>query len=358
MLRWGASMLNVEEHVPLAPLTTFELGGAARWLATATREADVVSALSWAERRGVPLHVLGGGSNLVVGDAGFDGLVLRLALRGVGMSGGGEVLAAAGEPWDAVVRESVELGHAGLECLAGIPGLVGATPIQNVGAYGQEVAETIRRVRVVDRASREILDLGPEECDFSYRDSAFKRAPERFIVVEVAFQLSPGGAPTIRYAELERALAGDPSPALARVRDTIMALRRAKSMVVDPLDENRRSAGFFFTNPIVSPHDAARVVAVALGLGLVSAADDVPQFAVGDGQVKLAAGWLIERAGMAKGHREGPVGISSRHALALVHHGGGTTEALLDLARRVRGAVEDRFGVTLIPEPVLLGCAL
>jgi UDP-N-acetylmuramate dehydrogenase len=348
--------LAVTTDVPLAPLTTLELGGPARFFAHAEDEPAVAEALRWAAGRGLPVFVLGGGSNLVVGDAGFPGLVLKAAPQGLDFLDDGRVVAAAGQPWDALVAEAVARDLAGIECLSGIPGLVGATPIQNVGAYGQEVSETITGVRVLDRATGDIIELEPAACAFGYRDSAFKRTPDRHLVLAVTFTLRPGGPPTVRYPELGQAL-GDQGRSLAEVRATVLALRRKKSMVIDPADENRRSAGSFFMNPIVPAAEAARVVDRALADGVVSDAAQVPRFPAGD-QVKLAAGWLIERAGIARGYRRGPVGISSRHALALVHHGGGRTADLLALAREVRDRVQDRFGIRLLPEPVLLGASL
>ena len=353
--------IAIENQVPLAPLTTLELGGPARFFVRADSEGAVAEALIWAKRRGVPVFVLGGGSNLVVADAGFEGLVVQVAPPGMAFhDSGGEVLveAGAGQPWDDLVDQAVARDLAGVECLAGIPGLVGATPIQNVGAYGQEVSETIRKVRVLDRTTLQIAEVGPEACGFGYRDSAFKRAPDRQVVLAVTFALRPGGPPTLRYPELRGAVAGQPT--LAEVRDTVRRLRAAKSMLLSlsPDDENRRTAGSFFMNPIVAPEVAERVAAQAVREGLVKEAAQVPRFPAAGGQIKLAAGWLIERAGIARGYRQGAVGISSRHALALVHHGGGRTADLLALARHVRDAVAARFGVTLVPEPVLLGTAL
>lgn len=348
--------MRIVPNVPLATLTTLELGGPARFAVEARDKATIAEALRWAAERGLSVFPLGGGSNVVIGDDGFEGLLVRVDLRGitaVRRADEVELEAMAGEPWDAFVRQTVDRGLAGLECLAGIPGLVGATPIQNVGAYGQEVAETIRAVRVLDRQTLEEHVLSPEECAFAYRHSAFKQAPDRHLVLSVVFALRPGGAPAIRYPELASALAGVEGPTLAQVRDTVLALRRRKSMVIDPADENRRSAGSFFTNPIVDDAQAAQVVARAAVHGV--APTDVPRWPVGPGRVKLAAGWLIERAGISKGLRRGAVGVSSRHALALVHHGGGTTAELLALAREIRDAVHARFGVTLQPEPVLLG---
>jgi UDP-N-acetylmuramate dehydrogenase len=351
--------LPIRDDVPLAPLTTLELGGRARHLVEAPDEAAVLAALAWAEARGLPVLVLGGGSNVVVADAGFAGLVVRVTSRGRAFAapdGAGEVrvTAAAGEPWDDLVAETVARGLAGLECLSGIPGLAGATPIQNVGAYGQEVSDTIRAVRVFDRRAGATVELSPEDCAFAYRDSAFRREPDRYVVLAVTFGLRPGGAPTLRYQELADALARG-APTLEATRATVLALRRRKSMVIAADDPNRRSAGSFFTNPVVAADVAERLAARAAAEGVVAAAADVPRWPAGPGLVKLSAGWLIERAGVARGLRRGAVGVSTAHALALVHHGGGTTAELVALARHVRDAVSARFGVTLTPEPVFVG---
>jgi UDP-N-acetylmuramate dehydrogenase len=350
--------LEIADQTPLAPLTTLELGGPARHLTTVADEASALEALRWAAARNLPVFVLGGGSNVVVSDAGFPGLVIRVALRGVAFETAGDrvhVRVAAGEPWDGVVAEAVRRGLAGLECLSGIPGLVGATPIQNVGAYGQDVAETIVSVRAVDRQTLDVVELPATACGFGYRDSAFKHAPDRWLVLGVTFALRADGVPTVRYPELAKALAAHTvAPTLASVRDTVIALRRAKSMVIDPADPNRRSVGSFFMNPVVSPAEADRLVAQLLADGIVADAAAVPRFPAGAGEVKLSAAWLIERAGLTRGLRAGAVGISSRHTLALVHHGGGTTGELLALADHVRDTVERRFGVRLQREPVLV----
>jgi len=338
----------------LGPLTTLELGGTARFFIEASDEATVLRAVLWAGEQRLPLVVLGGGSNVLVSDAGFEGVVLRMAIRGAAFRDDGTVYAAAGEPWDAFVEATVARGWAGLECLAGIPGSVGATPIQNVGAYGQEVAETISEVRVLERASRAIWRLSREDCAFGYRDSVFRRNPEAYVVLGVTFALRPGGAPSVRYRELEEALSGR-SPSLAEVSATVRTLRRKKSMVIDAADPNRRSVGSFFTNPVVDAATFAALAARAVAAGFVATAAEVPRFPALDGQVKVPAAWLIERAGFNKGLRRGAVGISSAHALALVHHGGGTTAALRALAEEIRAGVQARFGVTLSEEPIFLG---
>jgi UDP-N-acetylmuramate dehydrogenase len=286
--------------------------------------------------------------------------VIRIATRGrrAADADGGEVTltAAAGEPWDEVVAESIARNLAGLECLSGIPGLVGATPIQNVGAYGQEVADTIRSVKVVDRGSKRVHDLAPAACAFAYRDSAFKRDPDRFVVLGVTFALRAGGAPTLRYRELADSLGGG-GASLAEVRATVLALRRKKSMLIVDGDPNRRSVGSFFTNPVVRADQAEAVAARAVALGVIATTEEMPRWPAPGGAVKLSAGWLIERAGVHKGQRRGTVGVSTAHALALVHLGGGSTTALLELARDVRDAVHARFAMTLLPEPTMIGIA-
>jgi UDP-N-acetylmuramate dehydrogenase len=348
---------GISEHVSLAPRTTLGAGGPARFFVEARTEDEVKAALAWARAEGLRVHVLGGGSNLLVADRGLAGLVLRVRIQGVDVytEGASRVLVAgAGEPWDPLVERTVAADLAGLECLSGIPGDAGSTPIQNVGAYGQEVSETIVRVHAVDRATGDEVEIPAAGCAFSYRDSAFKRAlAERHVLTRVAFRLTPGGPAAVRYAELSRALAGDPSPPLAKVRATVLSLRRAKSMVYDPADENHRSAGSFFTNPIVgaavlaAARDAARSV--------LRPGESMPEFPAEGGLTKLAAGWLIERAGFAKGTHDGPVGLSTRHALAIVNRGGATAAQIVAFATRVKRGVFDKFGVTLLPEPVLAG---
>ena len=341
-------------RVPLAGYTTLGVGGAARWFLEASDEAALETALRWARARSVPLRVLGGGSNLVVADRGVEALVVRIALRGVTSrpaNGAVEVTAAAGEPWDDFVRLTVERGWAGLECLSGIPGLVGATPMQNVGAYGQEVSDTITRVRALDTRGGQVIEVPAAECGFAYRDSAFKRRePGRFVVLAVTYRLTPGGAPTLRYTDVERHLAsrGVRAPSLADVRESVLAIRRTKSMVIDAADPNRRSCGSFFTNPIIAREalaDVERRVADAT----------MPRWPQPDGRIKLSAAWLIERAGFRRGQREGPVGLSTRHALAIVAHDGARAADVVAFARRVQTIVADRFAVRLTPEPVFWG---
>lgn len=346
--------MTPRENVPLAPLCTLAVGGPARYFVEASEEATLLDALDWARHHGHRVRVLGGGSNLVVADAGVDGLVVKIALRGVAecaVAGGLELTAAAGEPWDDLVARAVGRGWAGLECLSGIPGLVGATPIQNVGAYGQAVSDTVVAVRALDTTDARIVSLPPPACEFGYRDSAFKRLhPGRYVVLAVTYRLVPGGAPTVRYADVEKALAarGVAAPSLADVRASVLAIRRSKSMVLDPADPNRRSCGSFFTNPIVTVEEAARIAGRARDPAM-------PHWPEPDGRVKLSAAWLIERAGFRRGQREGPVGISTRHALAIVAHAGARARDVAAFARRLQTAVAETLGVALVPEPVFWG---
>ncbi|MGA2009822.1 MAG: UDP-N-acetylmuramate dehydrogenase [Solirubrobacteraceae bacterium] len=351
--------------VLLSELTTLRLGGRARRVVEAAEDDEIVATAAAADAAGEPLLVLAGGSNLVIGDDGFDGTVLRIASRGVETVPGRELsedrvrlLAAAGEPWDGLVSWAVSADLSGIECLSGIPGSAGATPIQNVGAYGQQVSETIDAVLVYDRASGERVQLTGAECRFAYRSSLFRRS-DRHIVLGVGFSLRRTTlAEPIRYPELAAALGIAPGARapLPAVRAAVLALRRAKGMVSDPTDPDSVSAGSFFVNPILTDRDFAALAARAarhLGDGARPPAWPEP-----DGRVKTSAAWLIERAGFHRGYGAGRVGISSKHTLALVNRGGATTAELLSLAGEIRRGVRDAFGVTLAPEPVLVGAEL
>jgi UDP-N-acetylmuramate dehydrogenase len=344
--------VKIEAQVELAPRTTLGVGGTAAHYARVESEAELLEALAWATTRELPMRVLGGGSNIVVADAGFAGLVIDMALRGIHTEAHGDVRvvrAAAGEPWDEFVASTVSADQQGLECLSGIPGRVGATPIQNVGAYGQDVSETITEVVAIDARERTRRVFSKAECQFAYRDSSFKsREPGRYVVTEVTFELRAGAAPAVRYAELERWFASldNASPTLADVRSTVIQLRRAKSMVLDASDPNSRSCGSFFVNPVLSAQEFAAFSARAAHEG------DVPHFPHQGGRVKLAAGWLIEHAGLPRGTRDGAVGLSTQHALALVAHEGARTADVARLAERVQRTVYEQFGVRLEPEPV------
>ncbi|NEC89800.1 UDP-N-acetylmuramate dehydrogenase [Streptomyces sp. SID12501] len=344
---------------PLAPLTTFRLGGPADRLITATTDAEVIAAVREADDSGTPLLVIGGGSNLVIGDKGFAGTALRIATTGVRLDGTGVEL-AAGEVWTDAVARTVEAGLAGIECLAGIPGSAGATPIQNVGAYGQEVSSTITEVVAYDRVTRETVTLTGAECAFSYRHSRFKAEPERHVVLRVRFALedADGLSAPLKYAETARALGVEPGERvpLEAARETVLKLRAGKGMVLDPEDHDTWSAGSFFTNPILTDAEFAVFHArVAERLG----ADAVPPaYPAGEGRTKTSAAWLIDKAGFTKGYGTGPARISTKHTLALTNRGRATTEDLLALAREVVAGVRDAFGVTLVNEPVTVGVSL
>ena len=342
----------LEQHdVPLAGLTTLRLGGPARRVLTAKTDEEVVEAVRTADAAGEPLLVLGGGSNQVAPDEGFEGTVLRVSTHGLAEAPQAEhaLLVEAGVDWDHVVALAVQEGYAGIEALSGIPGEVGAAPIQNIGAYGQDLAQTVAWVRALDRSTGDVVVLDNAACRFTYRHSVFK-GTDRYVVLAVALALqhSRDGAP-VRYAELARTLGvevGDRVPS-AQVRAAVLELRRGKGMVLDPDDHDTWSAGSFFTNPVLPADEAARLLP-----------DDAPRWPEGDGGVKASAAWLIERSGFGKGYGTGPARISTKHTLALTNRGGATTADLLALAREVRDGVRDRFGITLVNEPVILGVEL
>ncbi len=352
------SCVSPQQNVPLAPWTTFGVGGPARWFASVATEEQLAEACAWAGANGLPLFVLGGGSNLLIADGGFPGLVLHIALRGISVRDGSLFRAAAGEDWDALVTRSVLAGCAGMECLAGIPGSVGGTPVQNVGAYGQEVSQTVVSVRCFDRAGSAFVDFSGPECGFGYRTSRFNAGPDRgrYIVTAVEFGLQPGGPPSLRYADLQQHFAGwVGTPSLAEVAEAVRQIRRSKGMVVDtgmPLlarDPDTRSAGSFFKNPIVP-----EAVFQAIAAQVAPAA--VPRYPAREGDCKLPAAWLVERAGFAKGFALGGAAISSKHTLALTNRSGSARAAeLVKLRDSVVEGVEARFGVRLEPEPVLVG---
>jgi len=345
--------VQTRTQVPLCHRTTLRLGGPAARLVTATCSEEIVSAVSAADEAGEPLLVLGGGSNLVVADDGFPGTVVALASRGVDVASdacaGVSVRVSAGESWERLVERAIAEQWVGVEALSGIPGQVGATPIQNVGAYGQEVADTIAAVRTYDRTTGTPRTFAAEECGFGYRTSRFKQQPDRFVVLDVTFQFRLGDrAAPIRYAELADMLgveAGD-RPSAEEVRAAVLSLRRSKGMVLDPDDHDTWSAGSFFTNPVLDAGAAARFPAA------------VPRWHQPDGRTKISAAWLIEQAGFAKGYGNERVGLSHKHTLALTNRGDATTEDLLALAREIRQTVLARFGVVLVSEPVMVGCDL
>jgi UDP-N-acetylmuramate dehydrogenase len=337
-------------QVPLAGLTTTGVGGPAARLLEVDSAESLVAAVREADQRGEPVLLVGGGSNLVVSDAGFPGVAILIRSSGI-LPDGERLIVAAGHSWSDLVDYAVGHQLAGIECLAGIPGLVGATPIQNVGAYGQEVASVITRVVAFDRSSGELVDLTPDLCGFGYRTSRLKRESGRWVVTEVEFALRPSSeSEPVRYGELSRTLGLDPAQPtapLSVVRDAVLALRRSKGMVLDPSDPDTASSGSFFTNPVL---DEAAYQALA---NRVSA--DVPSFAEPDGRFKVPAAWLINQAGFVKGYGSGRARLSTKHVLAVTNRGGAQAREILELAREVRDGVRDRLGVTLVNEPVLVG---
>jgi UDP-N-acetylmuramate dehydrogenase len=343
------------EEVPLAPYTTFQIGGPARWFAEAVSEDDIATGIAFAAERRLPLFILGGGSNLLVSDAGFSGLVLRIAMRGItstGENGRPIISAAAGEDWDGLVAYAVAAGLAGVECLSGIPGTVGGTPVQNVGAYGQEVSQTIVTVRAFDRKTGQFVDLPASDCGFSYRRSIFNGTQrDRYVVSRVHYALHKDAPASFAYADVARYFAARnvTAPTLVEVRDAVRSIRAQKGMLLMSGDADCRSAGSFFKNPVVP---ASVVDSLAQDLGMDK--QSIPAYPAPQGEVKLSAAWLIERAGFAKGYTLGNAGISSRHTLALINRGGASASEVTALRDQVIAAVASRFAVRLEPEPVWL----
>lgn len=343
--------IQVQENILLAPFTTLKIGGKARLFIKAESEEQVVSAVKFAVENDFELFVLGGGSNVLISDKGFDGLVLQIALKGIefGAEKDGivNVTARSGEDWDDFVKICVEKNLQGLECLSGIPGYVGGTPVQNVGAYGQEVSETISTVRVFDRKSGEILELTNADCKFSYRTSIFNSTEKnRFIVLAVTFLLKQNGESKIVYKDL-REIFADKKPDLSETRRAVRQIRSLKSMLIDENDVNSRSAGSFFKNPIVSIEKLEKIK--------VSYNGEVPFFSVDADTVKIPAAWLIENAGFYKGYRNGNSGLSENHPLAIVNFGEAGSEDVIELKNLIQQSVREKFGIELIPEPVFVG---
>ena len=345
--------MQIQQQVPLAPLTTFNVGGPARYFVEAHSEEDVRTAVAEAHSRRWPLFVLGGGSNLVISDTGWPGLVLKIALTGIAERREGTRMlfeVAAGEDWDSFVAHTVARDCAGVECLSGIPGTVGGTPVQNVGAYGQEVSDTITSVRVLDTVSGKICELQNADSGFAYRTSIFNaRERGRYIVLLVTFALTPGVSAHNEYADLKNYFAGRSSPpTLAETREAVRAIRLSKAMLIVPGDDDCRSAGSFFKNPVLTREAFEQ---------LQSRTGPIPNFPARDGMVKVAAAWLVEHAGFTKGLARGPVGISRRHALAIVNRGGATAADIIALKNDIQQRVLDAFGIQLHPEPVFVGFA-
>ncbi len=343
---------GLQRNVPLAALTTLGIGGPAKLFARAESIDEIREVMAWAAARHEPLFILGGGSNVLIADQGLDGVVLKIDLRGITVRTENHdavtIYVAAGERWDDFVAFAVDRGWAGIECLSGIPGLTGATPIQNVGAYGQEVSETIIGVEAIERDTGRVVTLTNLECGFGYRQSVFKNAAkDRYVVAGVTFRLKPRGAAAIRYPELQKYLDEHETDAndLQQVRGAVIAIRKRKGMVLDPSDPDTRSDGSFFMNPVVT---------VARFDEIRQDAENIPHFPSGD-QIKLSAAWLIEQAGFHKGFVYGSAGLSSKHTLAVINRGGGTAREVLELVRMIQVGVRERFGVEIQPEPNLVG---
>jgi UDP-N-acetylmuramate dehydrogenase len=339
---------TVQENLPLSPWTTFGVGGPARYFLNAKSEADVISGLDFAAARNLPVFILGGGSNLLVSDHGFSGLVLRIGIEGT-IWESEMVRVAAGEDWDAVVAASVDRDMGGIECLSGIPGLVGGTPVQNVGAYGQEIADVLVSVRAIDRHTGTVLDLSRAQCGFEYRTSIFNTSQrDRYIVLSVTYALRKGVRTQVKYPDLLKRFDGRPeAPSLAELRQAVREIRASKGMLIVEGDPDCRSAGSFFKNPIVTEAEYLRIQN--------DVEETVPRYPAGTGKVKTSAAWLIERAGFKKGFAIGPAAVSAKHTLALINRGGAQAADVVRLAREIRRGVEDKFGLMLVPEPVFVG---
>lgn len=337
---------NLHENVPLAPLTTLKIGGTARYFIVAGTEAQLHDAIAFAEQESLNVFILGGGSNVLIADQGFNGLVVQIGLRGISRTADQSIVTAgAGEDWDQFVSYCVENCLAGVECLSGIPGFVGGTPVQNVGAYGQEVSETIASVRCFDRRTKQFTSLSNADCRFEYRTSIFNSTErDHYIVAAVTYSLRKNGEPKVVYKDLIEHFAGR-HPALAEVRNAVLEIRRAKSMVIDAADPDSKSAGSFFKNPVIEKDTLEKIRSIH---------ENIPSFAFGD-KVKIPAAWLIENSGFGKGFSLGNAGISTKHTLALINRGGASSEDMLRLKAEIQKRVKEEFGIELQPEPVFVG---
>lgn len=345
----------IQQNVPLAPFTTFKVGGPAQYFLEAKTIAEVGEAVEFARARELPLFVLGGGSNLVVSDAGWPGVVIKVGIPGIeeiSQNGQSRFEVGAGEEWDRFVARAVARNCAGVECLSGIPGSVGGTPVQNVGAYGQEVADTIESVLTLDLKDGQMHDLCGEACQFNYRTSIFNTTERgRYIILRVTYALTPGGEPLVHYADLQKHFAGwGKTPTLADVREAVRRIRASKAMLITPGDEDCRSAGSFFKNPVLSREQYQELTKQAASKGL-----QVPSHPALEAQRKVSAAWLVEHSGFSKGYSSGRVGISRKHALAIVNRGEATAADILALKEHIQQRVEDIWGIRLEPEPVFVG---
>jgi UDP-N-acetylmuramate dehydrogenase len=351
--------MTIQEYVPLAPLTTLHVGGSARYFAELRREDDVREAAQFAKTHDLPLFVLGGGSNLVVADSGWPGLILRIAIGGITTpnatdASGTSVLfsVGAGVNWDDFVAQAVVQNCAGVECLSGIPGSAGGTPVQNVGAYGQEVSDTIESVRALDLKDDRIVVLPKPACGFRYRTSIFNTTERgRYIILRVNYRLKRGGAPTLKYADLQKHFAERKTPpSLAEIREAVREIRRSKGMLIVPGDDDCRSAGSFFKNPVLSEAQFKDLAERAESKGL-----EIPSYAALDAQRKVSAAWLVEHSGFSKGYVLGPARISSKHALALINRGDAKASDIVRLKDEIQHGVQEAWGLLLEPEPVFVG---
>ena len=346
-------MITIQENVLLAPLTTLQVGGPARYFVDATCERDVYEAVEFAKTKALPLFVLGGGSNLVVADSGWPGVVLKISICGMGTGAlAGKFHAGAGVSWDQLVAEAVANDCAGIECLSGIPGTVGGTPVQNVGAYGQEVSDTIESVSAFDTRKNHAVDLPKQACGFRYRSSIFITTERgRYVILSVTYRLSRGGAPSLKYADLQKHFAGSSSsPTLMQVRDAVLQIRRSKGMLIVPGDTDSRSAGSFFKNPMLSQEQFVELTARAQSQGLT-----IPSYPALDAQHKISAAWLVEHSSFTRGFTLGAAGISRKHALALINNGNARAADILQLKEAIQDGVRKAWGILLEPEPVFLG---
>ncbi len=347
--------MNLQEDIPLAPLTTLQVGGAARYFVDAASEAEVREAVDWAGLRELPLFILGGGSNLVVSDAGWPGLVLKISILGIEEQSRPDRVrfdVGAGEEWDRFVAHAVSRNCAGVECMSGIPGSVGGTPVQNVGAYGQEAGDTICGVLALDLADMRTREMTTAECGFSYRSSIFNSTQKgRYILLRASYELTPGAPPSIRYADLQRHFAAwTTAPTLAQTREAVRTIRAGKAMLIMAGDEDCRSAGSFFKNPVLSEVEYENLMAEAAKRSL-----QVPSYPMVSARKKVSAAWLVEHSGFAKGFNLGRVGISRKHALAIVNRGGATAADVFELKYMIEQRVREQWGVQLMTEPVFVG---
>jgi len=359
-MKKNGTAMQIRENVSLAPYTTLGAGGPARFMANIKHEDQLPDALDFARSRGCPLFVLGGGSNVLASDSGFPGLVIRMEIRGIQhLDGddGGLLSVSAGEDWDGFVERCVERNLAGIECLSGIPGTVGAAPVQNIGAYGQEISETILSCRVLDLDSESIEELSGRDCRFDYRSSIFNTTPKgRYIIIKVAFALRPYAPPCIQYRDLRDRFAGRSKiPSLGAVRRTVIQIRDSKGMILEGSNPDLKSAGSFFKNPILDPLKAAEIENQLRDRGLLDTSQNLPRYEAPGDKEKLPAAWFIEHAGFKKGFISGNVGISEKHSLALINCGGAKASEFIDFMQKIRGQVHAEFGIVLQPEPTFLG---